>query len=72
MSEIKTVFVAGAGVMGNGIAQVAADHGYAVKIYDLQEEFLDRAMKTIEDSLQRFVKKGKKSEEEKERIISSI
>lgn len=72
MTEIRTVFVSGAGVMGSGIAQVAADHGYAVNIYDLQEELLDLAMKSIEDSLQRFVKKGKKSEEEKERIISRI
>ena len=72
MAEIKNVFVAGAGAMGNGIAQVAANNGYVVKIYDLNRELLDRAIKTIEGSLQRFVKKGKKTEEEKKEVMSRI
>ena len=72
MVEIKKVFVAGAGVMGSGIAQVAADTGYEVKIFDMKEELLDKAIKSIEDSLQRFVKKGKKTEEEKKDILSRI
>ncbi len=72
MVEIRKVFVAGAGAMGNGIAQVAADNGYNVKIYDLNKELLDKAIQTIETSLQRFVKKGKKTEEEKKEILSRI
>jgi len=72
MVDIKKVFVVGAGVMGSGIAQVAADNGYVVKIFDLKEELLDTAIKSIENSLQRFVKKGKKTEEEKKDILSRI
>jgi 3-hydroxybutyryl-CoA dehydrogenase len=72
MSEIKNVFVVGGGAMGNGIAQVAADKGYTVKIYDLKQEFVDKAIKTIDGSLQRFVKKGKKTEEEKNEILARI
>lgn len=72
MDKIRKVFVIGAGVMGNGIAQVSADNGYEVKVYDLKKEIIDRAISTIEDSLQRFVKKGKKTEEEKTAILSRI
>jgi 3-hydroxybutyryl-CoA dehydrogenase len=72
MSEIKNVFVVGGGAMGNGIAQVAADKGYNVKIYDIKQELVDKAIKTIDGSLQRFVKKGKKTEEEKNEILARI
>jgi len=72
MSEIKKVFVLGAGAMGNGIAQVAADSGYEVKIYDLKKDLIEQAIKTIDNSLQRFVKKGKKTEEEKATVLSRI
>ena len=74
--KIQNVFIAGAGTMGNGIAQVAAEAGYEVTLYDLEKELIDNAIKTIEKSLQCFVDKGKKSEEEKvavlERITKSI
>ncbi len=72
MSEIKKVFVVGAGVMGNGICQVVADSGYEVTIYDLKKELIDQAVKTIDSSLQRFVKKGKKTEDEKAAVLSRI
>lgn len=72
MNGIKKVFVLGAGVMGNGIAQVVADSGYEVKIYDLDKELTDKGIKSIENSLQRFVKKGKKTDEEKTAVLSRI
>lgn len=72
MSEIKKVFVAGAGSMGNGIAQVAAESGYQVKLYDLKKEIIEGAISTIENSLQRFVKKGKKTEAEMAAILARI
>jgi len=72
MSEIKKVFVLGAGAMGNGIAQVVADSGYEVKIYDLKKDLIDQAIKTIDSSLQRFIKKAKKTEEEKAAVLSRI
>jgi len=72
MMEIKKVFITGAGTMGSGIVQVVADSGYEVKIHDLGKDIIDRAMKDIENSLQRFVKKGKKTEKEKTDILSRI
>lgn len=72
MIGISKIFVVGAGVMGNGIAQVAAENGYEVRIFDINRETVNKALKTIDDSLQRFVNKGKKTEREKEGILSRI
>jgi 3-hydroxybutyryl-CoA dehydrogenase len=56
---IRTVGVIGAGTMGNGIAQVFAQHGFTVQLHDTAEPALDRARKSIEKSLAKFVEKGK-------------
>lgn len=58
---IKTVGVIGAGTMGNGIAQVFAQSGFTVKLFDASAGAVDRALKTIEKSLNKFVEKGKLS-----------
>jgi 3-hydroxybutyryl-CoA dehydrogenase len=55
---IKTVGVIGAGTMGNGIAQVFAQHGFSVRLVDVAQPMLDRARGTIEKSLGKFVQKG--------------
>jgi 3-hydroxybutyryl-CoA dehydrogenase len=60
--EIKTVFVLGAGTMGNGIAQVCAQRGVEVTICDLSKELLDKALKTIQWSVTKFVEKGRLTE----------
>jgi len=72
MIQIRKVYVVGAGVMGSGIAQVVADSGYEVKLYDLRKEIIDSAMANIENSLEKFVKKGKKTNGEKSNILSRI
>lgn len=72
MDKIKEIFVAGAGIMGSGIAQVAADSGYNVKIYDKSGELVDKSLQSIENSLMRFVKKGKKTDEEKDLVLKRI
>ncbi|HXE71099.1 MAG TPA: 3-hydroxyacyl-CoA dehydrogenase family protein [Candidatus Nitrosotenuis sp.] len=59
--DIKTVAVIGSGTMGSGIAQVAAMAGYDVFLNDVEEGFLDRAMKAIRASLDKLVSKGKLS-----------
>ncbi|MCR4374999.1 MAG: 3-hydroxybutyryl-CoA dehydrogenase [Acidobacteria bacterium] len=56
---IKTVGVIGAGTMGNGIAQVFAQAGFTVKLHDAAPPAIDRALKTIDKSLAKFVEKGK-------------
>ena len=55
---IKTIGVIGAGTMGNGIAQVFAQHGFSVRLVDVAQPMLDRARGTIEKSLGKFVQKG--------------
>ena len=59
MSEIKRVGVLGCGLMGSGIAQVAAAAGYDTVVRDVSQEFLGRGRAGIEKSLAKFVEKGK-------------
>jgi 3-hydroxybutyryl-CoA dehydrogenase len=56
---VKAVGVVGAGTMGNGIAQVFAQAGFAVQLVDIAPPMLERARRTIEKSLDKFVEKGK-------------
>ena len=56
---IKTVGVVGSGTMGNGIAQVFAQHGFSVRLVDVSQAALDRARTSIDKSLSKFVEKGK-------------
>jgi 3-hydroxybutyryl-CoA dehydrogenase len=57
--EIKKIFVAGAGAMGAGIAQVCAQAGYRVVMRDLTDEIVDKGLKTIAWSVGKLVEKGK-------------
>ncbi len=59
MSEIERVGVLGCGLMGSGIAQVAAAAGYDTVVRDVSKELLDRGRAGIEKSLAKFVEKGK-------------
>ena len=59
MSDIKRVGVLGCGLMGSGIAQVAATAGYETIVRDVSKELLDRGRAGIEKSLAKFVEKGK-------------
>ncbi len=70
--EIKKVMVVGAGQMGSGVAQVAAQAGCEVVIQDLEQEYVDRGMKTIEKFLSRAVQKGKMSEADQEAVLARI
>lgn len=70
--EIKTVMVVGAGQMGSGIAQVAAQSGFKVILNDMKDEFVQRGLQTIDKNLSRNVSKGRISEEDKKEIQSRI
>jgi 3-hydroxybutyryl-CoA dehydrogenase len=59
MTEIKRVGVLGCGLMGSGIAQVAAAAGYDTTVRDVSQELLDRGRAGMEKSLAKFVEKGK-------------
>ncbi len=62
MVQIKTVGVVGAGQMGAGIAQVAAQAGLSVLVTDVADAAIERGKGAIKDSLARLVKKGSLSE----------
>jgi 3-hydroxybutyryl-CoA dehydrogenase len=73
LTDIKKVTVLGAGLMGHGIAQVAAQIGkYEVNLRDVEQRFIDSGMNMIKASLQRFVKKGQLSEAETKVILARI
>lgn len=57
--EIKKVCVLGAGIMGAGIAQVAAEAGFEVRMRDIEDRFVEKGLKTIKGNLDRVVSKGK-------------
>jgi 3-hydroxybutyryl-CoA dehydrogenase len=59
MTDIRRVGVLGCGLMGSGIAQVAATAGYETIVRDVSKELLERGRAGIEKSLARFVEKGK-------------
>lgn len=73
--NIKTnmnVGIIGSGTMGSGIAQVAATVGCSVKLYDTNQEALDKAKASLEKILSRLIEKGRIDTEEKKRIQSNI
>ena len=69
---IRNVFVAGAGYMGNGIAQVSALAGYKVVMCDVSEECLASGMEAINSSLGKLLSKDKISREQSEAAITNI
>lgn len=70
--EIKKIGVVGAGAMGNGIAQVAAQIGCDVVMRDIEMRFVEAGMKKIEGFLSKSVEKGKMDIKEKTTIIGRI
>ncbi len=70
--DIKKIMVVGAGQMGNGIAQVAAQAGYEVVLNDITMELAQKGYANIEKILSRSVSKGKIDEARKEEILSKI
>jgi 3-hydroxybutyryl-CoA dehydrogenase len=70
--EIKKVCVLGAGLMGNGIAQVCAQAGYEVTLRDIEQRFVDGGMNTIKKNLSRDAEKGKIIKEQMDAVLGRI
>jgi 3-hydroxybutyryl-CoA dehydrogenase len=66
------VAVIGAGTMGNGIAQVFAQQGHAVRLIDVSAEALNKGLETIRGSLARLVKKQAIGADEADRTVARI
>ena len=69
---MKNISVIGAGTMGNGIAHVFALSDYSVSLYDISEESLLKAIRTIEVNLDRQVSKGIITSSDKTKTLSLI
>ena len=69
MSEIKTIGVAGGGTMGAGIAIVCARAGYRTRVFDLNQQSLDRARGQTESFLRKSVERGKLAAEKLPEIM---
>ena len=67
--NIETVGVIGAGQMGAGIAEVAAQAGMIVSLTDVAEERVNAALATINGHLSRQVAKGQMGEQERKAIL---
>ena len=70
--SIKNISVIGAGTMGNGIAHVFAQCGFAVNLVDVNASQLQRALDTITKNLNRQVTKGTITEEQKASTLANI
>lgn len=69
---IKNISVIGAGTMGNGIAHVFAQSGFAVNLIDVNPSQLQRAMDTINKNLDRQLSKGSITEDQKKTTLANI
>src|SRR4051812_20476023 len=69
---MKKIAVIGAGTMGNGIAHVFAQAGFAVSLIDVLQPQLDKALQTIAKNLDRQVAKGSIGAELKESSLKNI
>ena len=58
MAKIENIAVIGAGLMGHGLAQIFAVHGYPVKLMDLKEELLGKAIENIRSNLRLMAERG--------------
>lgn len=70
--SIKKVGVMGCGLMGSGIAEVAARAGFETVVREVSQEFLDKGLERISRSLGRAVDKGKLPAEERDSTLARI
>ena len=70
--EIKKVGVVGCGLMGSGIAEVAAKAGFPVVVREVNDELLQKGRSRIEASLSRAVEKGKAAPQDKVAALGRI
>jgi len=70
--DMKTVGIIGAGIMGSGIAQVCAMHGYDVLVLEADQKRLDSGLTKIRERLHRDVEKSRLSQERYERAVRRL
>lgn len=70
--SLSKLLVVGAGLMGGGIAQVAAGAGLDVTLYDIKQDFVDRGIRGIDKNFAKLVEKGKMTEADKAAVLGRI
>ena len=69
---INSIGIAGAGIMGSGLAQLVSSKGYKALVYDIQEEYTEKALVGIKKNLSKMLEKQKIDQDEVEKILSNI
>ena len=72
MKPIKKIGVAGAGSMGQGIAQACASAGYEILLYDVDQKSIERGIQNIATNFDQAIAKGKSSEDKKRVALKRI
>lgn len=72
MNKVNTICVCGAGTMGSGIAQIAAQSDFTTILFDINEDVLSKAKFAIETSLQKLQEKGKITQEQQIAFLKNI
>ncbi|MHA2401003.1 MAG: 3-hydroxyacyl-CoA dehydrogenase family protein [Promethearchaeota archaeon] len=72
VEDVKKICIMGAGLMGNGIAQVCAQAGFQVAMRDIEDRFVENGLNMIKKNLSRALKKGKINQEKMDEIIGRI
>ncbi len=70
--NIKTIAVIGAGQMGSGIAQVYAEAGYKVYLYDISEKQVEKGLESIQKRLERNAAKGRITAGDQEKTMGNL
>jgi 3-hydroxybutyryl-CoA dehydrogenase len=70
--KIKKIIVIGAGIMGAGIAQVAAQSGFDVLMVDISEELVQKGLRSIQQGLSKGVEKGKIKKEDADAALRRV
>lgn len=72
MTQIRKVGVLGCGLMGSGIAQISAAAGFETIVREVEQGALDKGMKGIRKSLDKFVEKGKMTAEDHKAALDRL
>jgi enoyl-CoA hydratase / 3-hydroxyacyl-CoA dehydrogenase len=72
VEDIKKITIIGSGDMGHGIGEVAAMAGYKVNLYDIKQEFVDKGLGKIKESLAKQVSKQKMAQADMDKIVGNI
>jgi 3-hydroxybutyryl-CoA dehydrogenase len=70
--SVSTIGIIGAGQMGAGVAQVAAQSGLNVMLNDISEELCQRGREMVERNLDRMIQRGRFKPEERDRILRRV